>query len=88
MTKELNLMLANYRLKWVNLVLEKGLSRREVPRLSDRSARCAMHVWVSISSERSCTGWCTNYWMSFQAMSARKINSPILTQILSTGEKA
>jgi hypothetical protein len=35
MKEELNLMLANYKLKWVNLVLEKGLSRKEVVRLSD-----------------------------------------------------
>ena len=37
MREELNLMLANDKLKWVNLVLEKGLSRREVARLSDHS---------------------------------------------------
>jgi hypothetical protein len=30
MKEELNLMLANYKLKWVNLVLEKGLSSRQL----------------------------------------------------------
>ena len=38
-------MLANYRLKWVNLVLEKGLSRREVARLSDHSPN-TISLWV------------------------------------------
>lgn len=38
-------MLANYRLKWVNLVLKKGLSRREVARLSDHSPN-TISYWV------------------------------------------
>jgi hypothetical protein len=33
MKEELNLMLANYKLKWVNLVLEKGLSRTKVSKV-------------------------------------------------------
>jgi transposase-like protein len=45
MKEELNLMLANYKLKWVNLVLEKGLSRREVARLSDHSPN-TISYWV------------------------------------------
>jgi transposase-like protein len=45
MKEELNLMLANYKLKWVNLVLQKGLSRREVARLSDHSPN-TISYWV------------------------------------------
>jgi transposase-like protein len=45
MKEKLNLMLANYKLKWVNLVLEKGLSRREVARLSDHSPN-TISYWV------------------------------------------
>ena len=45
MKEELNLMLANYKLKWVNLVLEKGLSRREVASLSDHSPN-TISYWV------------------------------------------
>lgn len=44
MTK-LNQMLVDYRLKWVSLVLEKGLSRRGVARLSDHSPN-TISLWV------------------------------------------
>jgi transposase/transcriptional regulator with XRE-family HTH domain len=44
MTK-LDKMLANYRLKWVNLVLEKGFSRREVAKFSDHSPN-TISLWV------------------------------------------
>ncbi len=44
MTK-LEKMLVDYRLKWVNLVLEKGLSRRTTARLSDHSPN-TISLWV------------------------------------------
>jgi len=44
MTK-LDQMLVDYRLKWVNLVLEKGFSRREVARFSDHSPN-TISYWV------------------------------------------
>jgi transposase len=44
MTK-LEKMLVDYRLKWVNLVLKKGFSRRTTARLSDHSFN-TISLWV------------------------------------------
>jgi len=55
MTKELNHMLANYRLKWVNLVLEKGFSRREVARFSDHSPN-TISYWVKNYQQKGLEG--------------------------------
>lgn len=55
MDQKLNLMLANYQLKWVNLVLEKGLSRRGVARLSDHSPN-TISLWVKRYQEKGLKG--------------------------------